>query len=222
MSFSSHKLSGALMVAAVLLAACETTDDRRTHRENPPVATPTTSETSYAGLSRLSLCPMSSVTNAPDTVDGLAVRDFAPVVDVKDVYLAVAPVETACLSSGFGPRGSRLHKGIDLHNATAVNVFAAAGARVKEARYRDDYGNMVVLDHGNGVFTRYAHLESIESGVEPGAFVTAGKTIGVMGSSASRRIPRHLHYEVLTGEWGALSGSFGLQPVDIFARLAAN
>ena len=136
--------------------------------------------------------------------------------------LAVAPVEEACFSSGFGPRGSSIHKGIDLHNSDPVQVYVAATGTVKEKQYRDDYGNMLVLDHGNGVYTRYAHLESFADGLAFAETVSAGQPIGVMGNTASYSIPRHLHYELLTGEWGALSGSFGLKAINIMAQLPDN
>ena len=136
--------------------------------------------------------------------------------------MAIGPVEKACLSSGYGLRGERLHKGIDLHNAKAAKVYAAGDGVVREKQYRDDYGNMLVIDHGAGIFSRYAHLESFGDTTDVGATVTMGDTIGVMGNTAGYPIPRHLHYEVLTGEWGALAGSFALTPVDPMSYLPDN
>ncbi|MEM9842173.1 MAG: M23 family metallopeptidase [Pseudomonadota bacterium] len=167
----------------------------------------------------LSVCPLMTVSNRPNPVDGLTIVDYAPIVEIEGVDIAVAPVEAGCLSSGFGPRGGRLHKGIDLHTAGPVDIYSGADGTIVEKLYRDDYGNMLVIDHGGGVFTRYAHLERFEPGLETGSIVTAGQVIGVMGSTASYRIPRHLHYEVLTGEWGARAGSFALTPVDPFSFL---
>ena len=156
-----------------------------------------------------------TVQNAPSSQDAV-ISNFTGYVQTNGVTLAVAPVGSGCLSSGFGQRSSRLHKGIDLHNPRPTPIFAASAGTVKELTYRDDYGNMLVIDHGNGVFTRYAHLESFANRLSEGTSVSMGSEIGVMGNTASYRIPRHLHYEVLTGEWGAQAGSFALTPVDIF------
>ncbi len=173
-------------------------------------------------LDRLSVCGSMDISNRPSRVQDLEITNYRPSVRVNGVELAVAPVEAACFSSGFGPRGSSLHKGIDLHNSDPVDVYAAAEGIIKEKLYRDDYGNMLVIDHGNGVFTRYAHLQSFEDGLSVGATLAAGETVGVMGNTASYSIPRHLHYELLTGEWGALSGSFGLTAINIMAQLPEN
>lgn len=170
----------------------------------------------------LEVCGSMTISNRPSSLDALRISNYTPWVDINGVRIAVAPVEAACFSSGFGPRGTNLHKGIDLHNPGPVDVFAAADGLVRHKLYRDDYGNMIVIDHGDGVFTRYAHLETFNIDVEQGSRVKSGDRIGVMGNTASYRIPRHLHYEILTGEWGALSGSFGLEPINIMAQLPEN
>ena len=171
---------------------------------------------------QLEICGTMTISNRPGQLDELRNSNYAPLVEINGVSLAVAPVQAACFSSGFGPRGSSLHKGLDLHNSDPVDIYAAADGVVRRKQYRDDYGNMIVLDHGDGVFTRYAHLESFNAGLALDGTVKAGDQIGIMGNTASYRIPRHLHYEVLTGEWGALSGSFGLEPVDLIAQLPEN
>ena len=163
-----------------------------------------------------------TVSNAPATGIDRGVSKYQPIVSVSGSQLAVAPVERACLSSGFGFRGQKLHKGIDLYNRDAVDIYAAANGRVKEKLYRDDYGNMLLIEHGQGVFARYAHLETFAAGLSVGDQVKSGQTIGIMGNTASYQIPRHLRYEVMIGEWGALSGAFGLTPVDIFSHLPQN
>ena len=211
----------------LLLTACaSTTNEPSAPNSAPPPANASVEGSSQSSdpafQSSLSLCPLTSVSNAPETRDGLRIISYRQFVDIGGVKIAVAPVEKACLSSGFGARSSGTHKGIDLHNASAVAVYAAAAGEVREKYYREDYGNMVVLDHGNGVFTRYAHLESFASGLGVGDKLNAGDDLGVMGNTASYTIPRHLHYEVLTGQWGTQAGSFALSPVDIFQRLPDN
>jgi len=217
--WTSH-LFGSLALIAVL-ASCATappsppppvppSSTDRAPTPPPRVDTPAANDTGT--LARLRLCPLMTVQNAPPSQD-MTISNYTGFVESNGIKLAVAPVGTGCLSSGFGQRSSRLHKGIDLHTSRPTPVFAGGDGIIKEAVYRDDYGNMVVIEHGNGVFTRYAHLQSFADGVAEGQTVSQGAEIGVMGNTASYRIPRHLHYEVLTGEWGP-GGSFDLEASD--------
>ncbi|MEM9572284.1 MAG: M23 family metallopeptidase [Pseudomonadota bacterium] len=160
-----------------------------------------------------------TISNAPTADSHRRITNYRPFVDVNGQQIAVAPVEDGCLSSGFGIRNGRPHKGIDLYHADPVKVFAAAKGTVREKLYRKDYGNMLVIEHGDRLFARYAHLEHFARGIQVGATVNVGQTIGFMGNTASYRIPRHLHYEVLTGDYGTAAGSFHLTPVDLFAKL---
>lgn len=232
MSFKSNAKLFGLACLALVLGACSTTTEPssepsktdnaalavRAHSNIDPVnegqATPFPKT--------LSLCPRMTVSNAPANYSDLRVLNYESLVWISGTRLAIAPVERACLSSGFGTRSGKLHKGIDLYNRDAAKIYAAANGRVREKHYRADYGNMLVIEHGDGVFARYAHLESFANGLKVGDQVKLGQTIGIMGNSASYRIPRHLHYEVMTGEWGTLTGAFGLTPVDIFAHLPQN
>tara|TARA_R110000787_G_scaffold21433_2_gene63426 strand:- start:277 stop:996 length:720 start_codon:yes stop_codon:yes gene_type:complete len=184
---------------------------------SPPVApallTTSTKRTGY--LHRLSACKGLPTSWAPDVDRNRRVTDFKPVVIAEGkVALAAAPVSAGCWSSAFGPRNGRPHKGVDYHSKAPVDIYAAADGTIREETYRDDYGNMIVIDHGHGVFTRYAHLQGFGAFGE-GDTVSAGEVIGVMGNTANYPIPRHLHYEILTGEWGEQAGSFALTPVDV-------
>ena len=170
----------------------------------------------------LSLCPGMTVSNAPAADRATrAVTPFAPLVNVNGVTLAVNPAPGACLSSGFGPRGSRLHRGVDYHARDGGPILAAADGVVIERVYRDDFGNMLLIDHGGGVYTRYAHLASFGRGVVTGAQVTAGQQIGLMGNTAAYPLPIHLHYEVLLGDYNNSRRSFGLETRDPFSFPAA-
>jgi murein DD-endopeptidase MepM/ murein hydrolase activator NlpD len=149
------------------------------------------------------------------------VSAFAPVVVVNGVRVAVGPVRGACLSSGYGPRNSRLHKGVDYHSDVGGPVLAGGDGVVVEMVYRNDYGNMLLIDHGDGVYTRYAHLASFAPRLTLGVAVAAGEQIGLMGNTGAYAIPVHLHYEVLTGDYGTPKKSFGLTSVDPFAMPSA-
>jgi murein DD-endopeptidase MepM/ murein hydrolase activator NlpD len=168
-------------------------------------------------LDTLTACKGMAPSFSPNVDKDLLVTDYKRFVLVEgSVRLATAPIGGGCLSSVFGPRNGSLHKGLDYYSPNAVPVFAAADGILRRKRYRNDYGNMIVLDHGRGVFTRYAHLESFADPDE-GERVIAGQYLGMMGNTAGYLIPRHLHYEVLTGKWGAQAGSFALTPVDVMS-----
>lgn len=168
--------------------------------------------------SSLSLCPGMTVSNAPPADASRRVLNYANTVQVEGVSVAVNPTVGACLSSAFGPRGRGRHNGVDYHSSTGGPILAAASGVVREAKYRDDFGNMLLIDHGNGVFTRYAHLSNFANGVVEGARVEAGQQIGLMGNTAGYAIPVHLHYEILTGDYNTPAASFGLTPRSPFAR----
>lgn len=161
----------------------------------------------------LELCPRMDISNPPANANGV-VTAYKPVVLVKNVRIATFPTPGACMSSGFGTRSARLHKGVDYHADIGVPVLAGGEGTILEMKYRDDYGNMILIDHGGGVYTRYAHLASFGKGLTAGVSVKAGEALGLMGNSASYQIPMHLHYEVLVGDYNTPKGSFGLEPED--------
>lgn len=165
----------------------------------------------------ISLCPKLNVANAPAADASLHVIGYTALIEVNaHIMLARAPLEQACVSSGFGARNGQTHTGIDYYNLDPVSIYAAGDGVIREAVTRADFGNMLVIDHGHGVFTRYAHLDNFD-GMEVGTPVISGQVIAVMGNTASYTIPRHLHYEILTGEWGEQAGSFALTPIDPLA-----
>lgn len=104
------------------------------------------------------------------------------------------PASKVTVTSIFGaPRGRGRHQGIDLaaHRGTAVR--ATAGGTVTLADRSGDFGRLVVIDHGGGWETRYAHLRSIA--VKAGKPVRRGDEVGSVGHSGNAT-GDHLHYEV--------------------------
>ncbi len=101
---------------------------------------------------------------------------------------------TAQLSSGFGSRWGRQHRGIDLAVAMNTPVKAAAYGTVITAEARSGYGNFVQIDHGYGIVTSYAHLNSID--VSVGQTVSRGDIIAHSGNTGNSTGP-HLHFEVI-------------------------
>jgi len=119
---------------------------------------------------------------------------------VKDRLLPTTqPVRDAELGSPFGYRidpfeGTRaLHEGMDFSADVGTPVYAAAEGVVFSAERRPDYGNVIDVDHGEGLVSRYAHLSRID--VRPGQLVKRGEPIGLVGSTG-RSTGAHLHFEV--------------------------
>ncbi|GLS45703.1 M23 family metallopeptidase [Methylobacterium brachythecii] len=109
--------------------------------------------------------------------------------------LAQDAVYTSTFGARLDPftRGLALHTGIDMRAEHGAPARATAAGRVTVAEPNGGYGNMVEVDHGHGLVTRYAHLASFS--VTPGQRVEAGAVIGRVGSTG-RSTGNHLHYEV--------------------------
>ncbi len=105
----------------------------------------------------------------------------------------------APISSGFGYRvhpifgTRRLHKGIDQGASTGTPIAAAKGGTVISSGWQNGYGNTVVIDHGSGITTLYAHQSQL--GVSAGDRVNRGDVIGYVGSTGNSTGP-HLHFEI--------------------------
>ena len=97
------------------------------------------------------------------------------------------------LTSGFGWRWGRMHEGIDLAVGTGTPVVSAAAGTVIVAGWMGGYGNLVVVDHGNGVSTAYGHNTSVTVGV--GQSVAQGQLIAYSGNTGHSTGP-HVHFEV--------------------------
>jgi murein DD-endopeptidase MepM/ murein hydrolase activator NlpD len=97
------------------------------------------------------------------------------------------------VTSGFGWRWGRMHEGIDIAVPSGTPVVAAASGTVITAGWLGGYGNLVVIDHGNGLATAYGHNSSIPVGV--GQSVAQGQVIAYSGSTGHSTGP-HVHFEV--------------------------
>jgi murein DD-endopeptidase MepM/ murein hydrolase activator NlpD len=97
------------------------------------------------------------------------------------------------VTSGFGMRWGRMHEGIDIGCASGAPNRAAAAGTVIYAGWMSGYGNLVVIDHGNGLSTAYAHASSLA--VSVGQSVSQGQTVSYVGSTGHSAGP-HLHFEV--------------------------
>nr|WP_240898228.1 M23 family metallopeptidase [Agromyces luteolus] len=106
------------------------------------------------------------------------------------------------ITDGFGPRPDKplpgvneFHRGTDIAAQCGTGVFAATGGVVVIAGPNGSYGNWILIDHGDGVTTGYAHLRDGGILVEQGQAVEAGELIGAVGSTGAST-GCHLHYEV--------------------------
>jgi len=97
------------------------------------------------------------------------------------------------VSSPFGPRWGRMHQGLDIAAPVGRPVRASKAGVAVTVEAQSGYGNLVIIDHGTGETTRYAHLS--RSLVVPGQPVAAGQAIAEVGNTGRSTGP-HLHFEV--------------------------
>jgi murein DD-endopeptidase MepM/ murein hydrolase activator NlpD len=96
------------------------------------------------------------------------------------------------VTSEYGSRWGRLHAGIDIANSIGTPIWASKAGTVIFAGVESGYGNTVIVDHGNGFSTLYAHMSRIST--SQGASVGQGQTVGAMGNTGHSTGP-HVHFE---------------------------
>jgi murein DD-endopeptidase MepM/ murein hydrolase activator NlpD len=136
-----------------------------------------------------------------DRTEKLGILDSLMIVDSakKKLLPSVLPIEGGWYSSNYGWRidpisGVRAyHEGMDFMAELGTPAHAAAGGMVIYSDFHSQYGNMVDIDHGNGLVSRYAHLS--KRLVKNGDVVLSGGTIGAVGTTGRSTGP-HLHFEV--------------------------
>jgi len=117
----------------------------------------------------------------------------------RNLLPSIPPVNEGMYSSNFGWRldpftgGGAMHEGVDYMARQGTSIHASAGGVVAYADLHPQYGNMVELDHGKGIITRYAHASRLL--VKVGQVVRRGDKIAEVGSTG-RSTGNHLHFEV--------------------------
>lgn len=177
-------------------ALARATDGSNTTPSGRAQAVQSTSATT-TGPGNVTLAQMLGRPVAPATTPASPARGGNPVAGRASAGELRLPVD-APVTSSFGPRthpitgAKRLHAGIDLGAPTGTPIGAAAAGTVTFAGERGGYGNLVIVDHGNGTETRYAHQDTL--GVRAGQVVEAGEPLGTVGSTGQSTGP-HLHFE---------------------------
>lgn len=200
-----------MLLLGLFVAGCASSPER----VKPPAAISSTASVAaeqgpFQPDANMYLCPNATITNAFEADTSNRVMNFNPVVLVDGkVVLTPVPVNNACMTSGFGRRFGRTHKGLDVKAAPPAMIYSAAPGIIREAEYSSSFGNMIVIDHGQGVFTRYAHLARFSPGVKVGREIGFGQPLGIMGESGNAT-GIHLHFEVLTGNYNTPKRSYGL------------
>jgi murein DD-endopeptidase MepM/ murein hydrolase activator NlpD len=145
--------------------------------------------------------PMDSMTAIEYRTDHIEqeLRAYEAVLRERATVPSLWPVK-GDLESGFGGRrnpfggdGFEFHTGQDIDAEIGTPVQAAANGTVIFAGWQNGYGQLVVIDHGDGLTTRYGHLSQIDAAV--GQSITRGTILGLTGSTGRSTGP-HLHYEV--------------------------
>ncbi|HKE16395.1 MAG TPA: M23 family metallopeptidase [Kofleriaceae bacterium] len=165
----------------------------------------------YSGARRALSVALAMVTARPGAAVEAALMQEPSLLELRPVAGGVV--------SGFGVRRDpfrrktrKKHNGLDLRAGRGVPVHAAGSGLVAKAQRMRGYGRVVFVDHGEGVETRYAHLQRIT--VHAGQFVAPGDLVGKVGSSGHATGP-HLHFEV------RLDGR-PVAPVEILGLVAAD
>lgn len=128
------------------------------------------------------------------------VDDVAYYREVMEYVPLGKPVWSLWVSSSYGTRSDPFkktkayHKGVDFAGRTGNKIRVMAKGKVTKAEYSPSYGNLVVIDHGNGFVTKYAHMH--KTYVQKGQYLESGDTVGEVGSTGRSTGP-HLHYEIL-------------------------
>lgn len=159
------------------------------------VAPPAPSSTTTPNAPTSTAAPTSSTTSRPGVPVTQAPTTTQPpqttTTRSPGGYTLRWPV-SGVLTSPFGMRWGRMHQGIDIAAPSGTPIVAAAGGTVFFSGEMAGYGNVILIDHGNGLVTVYAHQSRL--GVGNGAWVSAGQTIGYVGSTGHSTGP-HLHFE---------------------------
>lgn len=125
-----------------------------------------------------------------EKVQQQVVISAAGISGTLEVFPANGPI-----NDGFGYRGTEFHGGIDIMAAEGSTIIAASPGTVESVTSGGGWGRHVIIDHGNGIKTLYAHMIEGSQLVTAGQWVAAGTPLGSVGNTGYSTFP-HLHFEV--------------------------
>lgn len=175
-----------------------------------------------------SFCAIGDISCADAQMETLAAWNNGPTLEWMSTphpLEFVEPIPGARVTSDFGWRKHPIlhkrkqHKGIDYKGVRGTPVQSSAIGVVKFAGRRAGYGKLIVIEHGEGLETRYAHLSSID--VKENQLVFAGQLVGEVGATGKVTGP-HLHFELrLDGKALDPQVAFGYSAVETVEMLAS-
>ncbi len=157
-----------------------------------------TSKTDSVKVCRLDLAELSFYSASDEKLlFPLTSLDSIPLnfnLEIENAYLSFFKIPIlGVVTSNYGWRDGRMHKGIDIDLNKGDKVNAAFDGKVRVAKKQGGFGNVVIIMHPNGLETVYAHLHKIK--VKEGEIVLSGQTIG-LGGNTGRSHGSHLHFEM--------------------------
>lgn len=179
-------MSAASLAGAEPVEPAETTEPLESNAGAESVGSAETTEPAAANAALES----AESTETADTAKAAAASAMEP-DGVLDGF--IAPVAEGYISSSFGERNGRRHTGLDIAAPQGSEIMAAADGLATFAGENGGYGNYLVIDHGGGVETRYAHCSEIL--VKEGDRVGRGEVVALVGSTGNSTGP-HLHFEI--------------------------
>ena len=186
-TFNPTGLASRAVLAATLMRYCSL-DSIKVPAGTVVAAKPTVIEETPVPAVPAPVVPVSSALVSTTTLDGSTIQ--TPKMTFQ------WPVQ-GTVSSGYGARyifgSTSFHRGIDIPAPMGTAVHAAADGTVTFAGVKGSYGNLVIIDHGNGYMTLYGHMSG--RAVSNGDKVSQGQTIGYLGATG-RATGTHCHYEV--------------------------
>lgn len=122
----------------------------------------------------------------------------------------VWPIEGKIISV-YGPRGRRFHNGLDIKAAKGQEIRSIGPGKVIFSGTQKGYGKVVIVDHGDGIQSLYAHCQTILKDIRPQSLVEKGQIIGRVGATGNAR-GAHLHFEIRKDLEGTIDPRFFLVP----------
>lgn len=191
---------GALLIGGTVPAAILPTSDDDTFLADATTlaaaadgsigATPADDIQTFASPATGTVAPVVRDSYQIEQVKQQVVITAAGITGILDVFPASGPV-----NDSFGYRGTEFHGGIDIMAPEGSAIVAASPGTIESVTYGGGWGRHVIIDHGNGVKTLYAHMIEGSQLVTTGQWVAAGTPLGAIGNTGYSTFP-HLHFEV--------------------------